>query len=102
LRPDYIKALNNLGAVYNKLGQYQEAVEVLLLVTKAKPDFAEAQYNLGTAYYNLGRSTRLLGHSNRQLRSRPTILKHTIVSVLRYIALNNSIGQLKHTSTRLL
>ena len=58
LKPDYVKAMNNLGAAYNKLGQYQEAVALLLNATRAKPDFPEAHYNLGTALYNTWRLQR--------------------------------------------
>ena len=39
---------------YNKLGQYQEAADLPLRATRAKPDFPEAHYNLGTALYNRG------------------------------------------------
>ena len=51
LKPDYAKALNNLGSVYNKLGTFPQAIESARRGDYAQTRLAEAQYNLGTAYY---------------------------------------------------
>jgi tetratricopeptide (TPR) repeat protein len=48
-------AYNNLGAAYNKLGRYQEAIEAFKQTIRIKPDDAETHYNLGVACYKLGR-----------------------------------------------
>src|SRR5215212_6930114 len=39
LRPNYAEAWNNIGAAYNKLGQYDEAVDACEQALRYKPDF---------------------------------------------------------------
>jgi tetratricopeptide (TPR) repeat protein len=51
LRPG---AYINLGAVYNRLGEYQEAVRTLRRGIQIDPRRAEGYYNLGLVYRNLG------------------------------------------------
>src|SRR5262249_36151656 len=67
IKPDYAKALNNLGAVETKLGKFSDAINALSSAVKLKPDFPEAYYNLGTAYYN-----------NSQLPEAVSSLQHAV------------------------
>ena len=46
-------AWHNLGVVYNKINQFDKAVEALEYATALKEDFALAWYNLGNCYMNL-------------------------------------------------
>ena len=56
LAPNDADALNNLGAVYYVLEQYDRALESFQKATAAKPDSADAHYNLANAYYMSGRN----------------------------------------------
>jgi tetratricopeptide (TPR) repeat protein len=51
LRPG---AYINLGAVHNRLGEYDEAVKTLRRGIQIDPHRAEAYYNLGLVYRNMG------------------------------------------------
>ncbi len=51
LRPG---AYINLGAVYNRLGEYNDAVETLRRGIRIDPHRAEGFYNLGLVYRNMG------------------------------------------------
>ena len=48
-------AYNNLGAAYNSLGRYQDAMESYKQAIKIEPDYTKAYINLGAAYNSLGR-----------------------------------------------
>lgn len=51
LRPG---AYINLGAVYNRLGEYEEAVQTLRRGIQLDPHRGEGYYNLGLVYKNMG------------------------------------------------
>ena len=50
LDPNFSVALNNLGATYNALTEYEKAIKVLQRALRLQPDYAEAHYDLGVAY----------------------------------------------------
>lgn len=49
-----------LGGVYYGLKRYEEAIDVFRLATSAKPDFANAHYNLAVAYRDNGQYDKAL------------------------------------------
>ena len=60
--PDYAKSLNNLGALYNYMGDYKsaepyykEALEIIMKALGAEhPDYASSLNNLGALYSDMG------------------------------------------------
>lgn len=61
--PDNALLRNDLAATYNKLGQYQDAIDqarVILHSIGDKSQYAAAQYNAGVAYEQLGDLRRAL------------------------------------------
>ena len=54
LRPDFVEAYGMRGNVYQKRGQYQNAVEDYNEVLKLNPGDPRAYFNRGTAYLMLG------------------------------------------------
>jgi len=48
--PNYIPALNSLGAAFHRLGRLDEAIRQYQKIIALKPDFAPVQNNLGAIY----------------------------------------------------
>jgi tetratricopeptide (TPR) repeat protein len=46
-KPDFHEAYYNMGGAYNKLKEYQKAIDACKEAIKIKPDFYEAYYNKG-------------------------------------------------------
>jgi Flp pilus assembly protein TadD len=55
VRPDFTRALNNLGVALRRRGKVDEAIEEYKLALQSDPKFSEARSNLGAAYYSMGR-----------------------------------------------
>ncbi|TWI66057.1 Tfp pilus assembly protein PilF [Desulfobotulus alkaliphilus] len=70
LRSDYAPARNNLATAYMALGRWDDAIDVLKLLSEdllyATPHYALS--NLGWSYYNLGNYDTALRYYNRALR----------------------------------
>jgi tetratricopeptide (TPR) repeat protein len=60
IKPDYAMAYDWLGAAYNGLGHYSEAVEAFKQAIRIKPDYAEAHLRLGDAYRALGLNNEMV------------------------------------------
>ena len=75
LNPNYAKALNNLGSVYNKTGQYRDAVEPLKKAIQLKADFPEAHYNLGTAFYRQSQFAEAVAALQAAIRLKPDYIE---------------------------
>ena len=56
-RPTIRRRLNNLGAAEYAQEKYGDAAKAFQQAAKAKPDFADAEYNLGNAYLMSGKYT---------------------------------------------
>jgi tetratricopeptide (TPR) repeat protein len=54
LKPDYIKAYNNRGIVYTKLGLHQKAIDDFNKAISLNPKYADAYNNRAVVYLNLG------------------------------------------------
>jgi tetratricopeptide (TPR) repeat protein len=52
--PTKISILNNLGQIYFKEGQYNEAIEWFNKALAILPDYLESNVNLSSTYYKLG------------------------------------------------
>jgi tetratricopeptide (TPR) repeat protein len=48
-----LKAYYNMGVAYDKLKEYQEAIDTYKEAIKIKPDYHKAYYNMGVAYDKL-------------------------------------------------
>jgi tetratricopeptide (TPR) repeat protein len=55
LRPDHLKALNDLGILQTKMGRLDEATRYYSAVLRIAPDDIRAQYNLANALVDMGR-----------------------------------------------
>jgi tetratricopeptide (TPR) repeat protein len=66
--PHHAVALNNLGAAFSKLSQYQEAEKYFRAAINERPDFADAYSNLGTV-------SRWRGNFDESEKSLRTALK---------------------------
>jgi tetratricopeptide (TPR) repeat protein len=71
LRPDWAKALVNLGVTLRELGRTEEAVEAYRRAIAAQPDEAEAHYNLGVALQGQGRDSEAVEAYRRAATLRP-------------------------------
>ena len=54
--PKSIFILNLLGSIQHELQNYEEAIINFKKITKIKPDFADAHYNLGIIYKKLNQT----------------------------------------------
>ena len=70
--PQSIKVRAELGAVLTDSGRYPEAVEVLEVAVKQKPDLFEAQYNLGLAHEALKHWPEAIIAFQRAVKLKPT------------------------------
>jgi len=52
--PNSHNAWNNIGDDYDKLGDYQKAIESFTKSTEMKPDYADAYHNRANIYYKIG------------------------------------------------
>ena len=50
IQPESAQADNNLGLTYGKSGKHREAIKAFKEAILAKPDYAEAHYNLAITY----------------------------------------------------
>jgi len=50
MNPNNYRAYNNLGAVLEKMGNYESAVQTLMIGLKLNPQNALGWYNLGVLY----------------------------------------------------
>ncbi len=56
--PKHAMAHNNMGVVYDGLGQHEKATEAFKKAISADTKYAEAHFNLGLAYFRLGDNVR--------------------------------------------
>lgn len=67
-----VKVRAELGAVLTDSGRAAEAIEVLELAVKAKPDLFESQYNLGVAHEALKHWPEAIAAYTRATKLKPT------------------------------
>lgn len=71
LRPDYAKALNNLGAAYFEEGRINAAIGQYKKALAIEPFYLKAQQNLALAYYKAGRMDAAIKHYKELLEIKP-------------------------------
>jgi tetratricopeptide (TPR) repeat protein len=71
--PNNWLAYNNLGAEYDDLGRYQDAIESFKQAIRIKLDYAEAHNNLGFAYGKLGRYQDAVEAHKQTIRIKPDL-----------------------------
>jgi tetratricopeptide (TPR) repeat protein len=74
LRPTEAKALINLGAVYNRQGEFQKAADILKKAMAKDGKAVEAYYNLGIAYRGLNQLQLAANTYKEALRINPRML----------------------------
>jgi tetratricopeptide (TPR) repeat protein len=72
LQPGYYLPINQLGALYYRLGNSGEAEKQWLRVTALAPERFEGHVNLGVLYADLGRFEAAEGELRRALQIEPT------------------------------
>jgi len=65
------EAHNNLGYIFRRAGQTQEATEQYEQALRLKPDYSDAHNNLGLALEKLGKVQEAIGHYEQAVRIRP-------------------------------
>jgi len=68
VRPDFDGAYQNLGILYNELGQEDRAINAYQKVLDINPSFARAHNNLAVIYFKKNEFAKALNHVNRAQR----------------------------------
>ena len=86
LKPEYIKAHNNLGNVLTHLGKFEEASRCYFKVIKLNPDFAEAYFNLGKLLQNVGKLEESVHNYTKAIELKPnyTDARTNLIKILTY------------------
>jgi len=71
LKPDYYKALFNLGVVAKDHGRIEESLSYYRRALEIKPDYAKAFNNIGEIYYILGKRREAEGYFSKALEIKP-------------------------------
>jgi len=69
--PNYADAWNNLGDVYENLGEYSKALEAYRRACKLKPDHAIAYFGIGDVYCKQGLHEKAIEAYEKGLRYKP-------------------------------
>ena len=94
LNPTCWMAFNNRGIVYNKLGQYQLAIEDYNEAIRIKPDFPVFYLNRGNSYKELSQYQLAIEDYNKALRLKPDFTAAYINRKNAYVKLINRQYQL--------
>jgi hypothetical protein len=71
LSPGHARAWNNLGATYDAIGAYPEALRAFGMALRLNPGYALAWLNLGATYINLARHAEARDALRRGLEGQP-------------------------------
>ena len=75
LKPDFVRAYNNLGNIYTLLGDYEKAVGYYNRVIQLRPDLAQGYSNLGNALYRQGMLDKAISYLKKALMIRPDLVE---------------------------
>jgi len=73
--PQSARIHNNLGKLYNDIGKYEEAIDLLKKSLELKPNYAEAYNNLGVSYIYTGKYEEAIPLFKKSLELRPNYTK---------------------------
>jgi tetratricopeptide (TPR) repeat protein len=71
IKPDFHEAYYNMGVVYAKLGEHQQALEAYQKAIKIKPDKYETYNNMGVVYAKLGKHQQALEAYQKAVEIKP-------------------------------
>ena len=71
LDPNFISAHNNLGVIFQKLGQNQKAKECYGKAIEINPNFSLAHYNLGVIFKELGENQKAIDYFEKAISIDP-------------------------------
>jgi len=74
LKPDFVKAYNNLGSALIAERKIEEAISHFKMAIKIKPDYADAYNNLGSALFQKGEMKEAVHHFRETLRLKPDLV----------------------------
>jgi len=75
INPNHLQALNNLGAVFQELGEYHKAKSYFEKVIKINPAYANAHNNLGVVFQELGENQRAKSYFEKVIEIDPNYLE---------------------------
>jgi len=70
-KPNHADAYNNLGIVFEKLGQSQKAMSYFKKATEINPNYADAHYNLGKVFNELNEPQKAKGCYEKAIQIQP-------------------------------
>ena len=71
IKPDYLEAHLNLGAVYRAQGNYEDAAKEYKEAIRIDPDDSMVHYNLGDIYYKQGKTDQAIFQFKEVVRINP-------------------------------
>ena len=86
IKPEYVKAHNNLGSVLTYLGKFEEASQCYFKIIKLKPNFAEAHFNLGKSLHKMGKLEESIHSYTKAIELKPnyTEAHKNLIKILTY------------------
>jgi len=75
VNPGHIKAWVNLGAAWNRMGEYKKAVEVLRRTLQKDRRCAEAYYNMGIAQKAMSLNTMAISAYKEAIKIKPDLVE---------------------------
>ncbi len=66
-----------MGAAYNKLTEYQQAINAYKKAIEIKPDYSDAYYNMGVAYNNLKEYQQAISACKKAIEIEPELINHS-------------------------
>ncbi len=70
-KPDHLEYIDDLAVAYDKTGEHQKAIDIMLDKEKLKPGMYETEANLGTFYIHAGQLEKGLEHIKRAIKINP-------------------------------
>jgi predicted O-linked N-acetylglucosamine transferase (SPINDLY family) len=96
LKPDFVEAYSNRGAVLRELRQLQEAVASCDKAIQLKPDYVEAYNHRGNALGDLGRLDEAMQNYDKAIQLKPDYVKAygNLLMTLNYTPNHNAIDHI--------
>ena len=72
INPNHINSLNNLGSIFNDLGQNDKAIRSYQKAIKLNPNFFNPSYNLGLIFFSIKEYNKALDCFKKAVEIKPT------------------------------